>query len=114
MSLIDKAYFTLEEIEERWRLPHRDVVYLAENGLLKLSVRLFHVHLEWGAFEEMPTGDWARSRPTSAGSAACRILPSTMPSAVPGRRGGGRSVRSAPPGLLPPAGADREHNGAQH
>ena len=37
MSLIDKAYFTLEEIEERWQLPHRDVVYLAENGLLKLS-----------------------------------------------------------------------------
>jgi hypothetical protein len=60
MSLIDKAYFTLEEIEERWRLPHRDVVYLAENGLLKLSVRLFHVHLEWGAFEEMADGGWAR------------------------------------------------------
>ena len=60
MSLIDKAYFMLEEIEERWRLPHRDVVYLAENGLLKLSVRLFHVRLEWGTFEEMADGDWAR------------------------------------------------------
>jgi hypothetical protein len=60
MSLIDKAYFTLEEIEERWQLPHRDVVYLAENGLLRLSVRLFHVHLEWGEFEEVADGGWAR------------------------------------------------------
>jgi hypothetical protein len=60
MNLIDKAYFALEEIEDRWQLPHRDIVYLAENGLLKLSVRLFHVRLEWGAFEEMADGDWAR------------------------------------------------------
>jgi hypothetical protein len=59
MSLIDKAYFTLDEIEERWRLPHRDVVYLAENGLLRLSVRLFHMHLEWGEFDDLGNGDWA-------------------------------------------------------
>jgi hypothetical protein len=60
MGIIDKTYFTLEEIEERWQLPHRDVVYLAENGLLKLSVRLFDVRLERGEFEDMGNGDWAR------------------------------------------------------
>jgi hypothetical protein len=59
MSLIDKAYFTLEEIEERWQLPHCDVVYLAENGLLKLSVRLFNVRMECGYVEDMDNGDWA-------------------------------------------------------
>ncbi len=60
MRLIDKAYFTLEEIAERWRLPHRDVAYLAENGLLRLSVRLFGVYLEQGIYEEGATGDWCR------------------------------------------------------
>jgi hypothetical protein len=60
MSLIDKAYFTLEEIEERWQLPHRDVAYLAENRLLKLSVRLFNVRLEWGEFEDFGNGHWNR------------------------------------------------------
>jgi hypothetical protein len=60
MSLIDKAYFTLEEIEERWQLPHRDIVYLAENGLLTLSVRLFNVRLESGEFEDFGNGRWNR------------------------------------------------------
>ncbi len=50
MSLLDKDYFTLEEIVDRWRLPHRDVVYLAENGLLRLSVRLFGVPMERTCF----------------------------------------------------------------
>lgn len=57
MSLIDKEYFTLEEIEERWRMPRRDLAYLAENGLLKLSVRLFGVTLELGCYEEMGNGE---------------------------------------------------------
>jgi hypothetical protein len=60
MGIIDKAYFMLEEIEERWQLPHRDVVYLAENGLLKLSVRLFNVRLESGDFEDFGNGRWNR------------------------------------------------------
>lgn len=60
MSLIEKAYFTLDEIEDRWQLPRRDVVYLAENGLLRLSVRLYAVYLEQGYYEEMDGGDWAR------------------------------------------------------
>lgn len=58
MSLIDKAYFTLEELEERWNLPHRDLVYLAENGLLRLSVRLFGVEMEFGVYEEGSDGEW--------------------------------------------------------
>jgi hypothetical protein len=58
MSLIDKAYFTLEELEERWQLPHRDLVYLAENGLLRLSVRLFGVEIECGMYEEGADGEW--------------------------------------------------------
>lgn len=58
MSLIEKAYFTLEEVEERWQLPHRDVAYLAENGLLRLSVRLFGVDMEFGVYEEGSDGEW--------------------------------------------------------
>src|SRR4029077_14492332 len=58
MSLIDKAYFTLEELEERWQLPHRDLVYLAENGLLRLSVRLFGVAIACGMYEQGADGRW--------------------------------------------------------
>lgn len=57
MSLIDKTYFTLEEIEERWQLPHRDIVYLVENGLLTLSVRVSNVRLELGEYQELAKGD---------------------------------------------------------
>lgn len=56
MSRLDKAYYALDEVEARWRLPRRDVVYLAENGLLRLSVRLYGVHLECGTIEEMGDG----------------------------------------------------------
>ena len=93
MSLIDKAYFTLEEIEERWQLPHRDVVYLAENGLLKLSVRLFSVRIEQGYYDELNDGDWTRvpteqrlvQRPS--GPRAARRIPT-----VPRRSGEHRSI----------------------
>ena len=34
-------------------------VYLAENGLLRLSVRLFGVWLEFGAYEEYADGQWS-------------------------------------------------------
>ena len=37
MSLIDKEYFTLEEIVEELHIPRRDVIYLAENSRLRLS-----------------------------------------------------------------------------
>lgn len=58
MSLIEKAYFTLDEIEERWRMPRRDLAYLAENGLLRLSVRLFGIWLESGTYEQGQDDAW--------------------------------------------------------
>jgi len=58
MAGIEKEYFSLEEIENQWGIPHRDLVYLAENGLLKVSVRLYGVHLENGSIEEDDDGQW--------------------------------------------------------
>jgi hypothetical protein len=75
MSLIDKAYFTLGELEERWNLPHRDLAYLAENGLLRLSVRLFGVEMEFGVYEECSGGEWftvPHERRRFTGFQACR------------------------------------------
>lgn len=51
MGITNKAYFTLEETVRRWQVPHRDVAYLAENGLLHLSVRVFDIQLEHGTCE---------------------------------------------------------------
>lgn len=56
MGLIEKAYFTLEEVEERWQMPRRDTAYLAENGMLRLSVRLFGARLECGQLERAENG----------------------------------------------------------
>jgi hypothetical protein len=50
--LIEKDYFTLEEVLEHWQIPRRDAVYLAENGKLRLSVRVFHLRCELGIVEE--------------------------------------------------------------
>ena len=58
MAGIDKEYFSLEEIEARWTVPGRDLVYLAENGLLKVSVRLYGVRLERGHYEKAGDGNW--------------------------------------------------------
>ena len=58
LSLIEKEYLTLGEIEERWSLPRRDLAYLAENGLLRLSVRLFGVAIERAYLEQSPDGRW--------------------------------------------------------
>lgn len=58
MVTIEKDYFALDELEERWGMPHRDLLYLAENGLLKVSVRLFGVCLEHGSYEEVDRGQW--------------------------------------------------------
>ena len=51
MVLVEKLYFDLEEVCERWSLPKRDVGYLAENGLLRVSVRLFDARIERGVYE---------------------------------------------------------------
>lgn len=56
MATIEKDYFTLDELEERWGVPYRDLVYLAENGLLKVSVRLFGVRLAQGSQEDADEG----------------------------------------------------------
>ena len=53
---IDKLYFTLPEILERWRICETDLVYLAENDKLRLSVRVFGVPIEFGDHEEAADG----------------------------------------------------------
>jgi hypothetical protein len=58
MARIEKDYFALHELTERWDLPHHDLVYLAENGLLRVSVRLYGVRLEQGSYEEVGDGQW--------------------------------------------------------
>jgi len=54
---IDKLYFTLPEVLERWRLSETDLVYLAENDKLRLSVRVFHAAVEFGDIEEGADGE---------------------------------------------------------
>lgn len=58
MVSIEKDYFALDELEERWEVPQRDLAYLAENGLLKVSVRLYGAQLEHGSYEEIDEGQW--------------------------------------------------------
>ena len=58
MAGIEKDYYALEEVEERWGIPRRDLAYLAENGLLKVSVRLYGVRIERGSHEETDDGRW--------------------------------------------------------
>lgn len=58
MSLPPKEYFGLEEVEERWGMPRRDLVYYAENGHIKISARVVGVLLETGIFEAEPDGRW--------------------------------------------------------
>jgi hypothetical protein len=38
---IAKSYFTVPEILKRWQMPESDLIYLAENDELRLSVRVF-------------------------------------------------------------------------
>jgi hypothetical protein len=44
-SFIDKEYFTLEEVLEETALPQRDLIYLAENGHVALSVLVYDLYL---------------------------------------------------------------------
>jgi hypothetical protein len=57
MAAITKEYYALEEIEACWGMSRRDLVYLAENGLLKVSIRLYGVRIENGCFENVGNGD---------------------------------------------------------
>lgn len=53
---IEKSYFTLPEILERWQITEADLIYLAENDQLRLSIRVFSVPIEFGDVEEDPRG----------------------------------------------------------
>ena len=53
---IDKSYFTLPEILERWQISETDLIYLAENDKLRLSVRVFGLALEFGDVEQDTRG----------------------------------------------------------
>lgn len=57
---IEKAYFTLPEILDRWSISEADLIYLAENDKLRLSVRVFGVPLELGDYEETHDGEHFR------------------------------------------------------
>lgn len=48
---VNKKYFDLEEVSERWGVRIRDLGYLAENDELKVSTRLEGAHLEHGSLE---------------------------------------------------------------
>lgn len=54
---IDKLYFTLPEILDRWQITEADLIYLAENDKLRLSVRVFGAPIEFGDYEETADGD---------------------------------------------------------
>lgn len=53
---IEKAYFTLEEILERWTMREVDLRYLAETDQLRLSIRCFNLPMEFGDHEETDDG----------------------------------------------------------
>lgn len=53
---IEKAYFTLPEVLARWSMPEVDLVYLAENDQLRLSVRILNLPIEFGDFEGTDDG----------------------------------------------------------
>lgn len=54
---IEKSYFTLPEILERWSMSEADLIYLAENDQLRLSIRVFNLAVEFGDYEETPEGE---------------------------------------------------------
>ncbi len=49
---IEKSYFALPEILTRWSIAEDDLIYLAENNELRLSIRVFGLPLEFGDYEE--------------------------------------------------------------
>ena len=57
MTRIRKSYFTLEELASGWGLPEADLRYVAENGLLTLSIRVVRVFMELGYWEEFEDGE---------------------------------------------------------
>lgn len=68
---IEKAYFTLPEVLALWSMPEVDLVYLAENDQLRLSVRILNLPIEFGDFA-VPIGSQASE------SAVPRPLPDPL------------------------------------
>jgi hypothetical protein len=60
VSLIQKEYFRLDEVARDLGLSGSDVIYLAENGCLRLSILVYDLPLERGAIEDPGNGDWHR------------------------------------------------------
>jgi len=59
MSLIEKEYFTLTEVIDALGMPWTDIIYLAENGHLRLSVLVFQLPVEWGYCDDAGLPDGA-------------------------------------------------------
>jgi hypothetical protein len=51
MVTIEKLYFPLRQVAERWRVPMDDLVYAAETGELRTSIRVDRVCIEQGILE---------------------------------------------------------------
>jgi hypothetical protein len=51
MVHIDKMYFNLKEVAKRWQVKMDDLAYMAENGALRVSVRVYTMRLEEGVYE---------------------------------------------------------------
>ena len=58
VSLIQKQYYRLDEVAHSLGLSASDIIYLAENGQLRLSIRVFGLVVEVGEAEEIGPGDW--------------------------------------------------------
>lgn len=58
MSLIQKEYFRLEEVVRDLGLSGSDVIYLAENGRLRLSTLVYGLQIERGHIEDLGGGHW--------------------------------------------------------
>jgi hypothetical protein len=48
---IEKDYFALSEILRRWSIGEDDLIYLAENNQIRLSIRVFNQFLEFGDYD---------------------------------------------------------------
>lgn len=53
---IEKEYFPLSEILRRWSISEDDLIYLAENDQVRLSIRVFGLPLEFGDTEQTGVG----------------------------------------------------------
>ena len=49
--IIEKDYYSLSEILKRWSIHEDDLIYLAENDEVRLSLRLCNLFMEFGTYE---------------------------------------------------------------